>query len=432
MFRISSIVMLGLSCVLHVACDSVPWEAGRHDLSVVDGRIHRRDSGFTLRAIHEPDVCSRGAALSEMVPAMVRVAKVGGNTIAFDLTGFNDDGTELAGESVATVSAYADRAKDQRMAVLVRVVGEDGSEEYRRNAVATAAEALSGEARAAYWIDGPDAGALTAQFKQIAPHLVVAAPENGDITVTDNADEAGDSGLFLLRDALPNDPRSHANFVLWGGEETYAMLDEAYMTDAEKLDWTPDNTLLTEEEREEGFVSLFNGQDLDNWWPFNYGEDSFLVNDDGYIEWYQGGAGAIMTAKRYDNFILRLEYNVTERDGNSGVFVRAPRAARQSRIGFEFQILGDSYLEEPDDQSTGSVYDVQEALTVAARPEGEWNEVELMLDGPRYRALLNGVVVQDTDFDEIEEMQYRLRRGFIGLQDHGDHILFRNVRIKEL
>ncbi len=432
MFRSHSVLILLTLSVLCASCASMPWEAGRYDLSVEDGRIQRRDSGFTLRAIHEPDVCARGAELSAMVPIMARVAEVGGNTIAFDLCGFNEDGTELAAESVATVSAYADRARNQRMAVLVRVIGEGGTAEFRRNAVATAAKALYNEARAAYWIDGPDAAALAARFKDVAPHLVLAAPENGDVTVTDDPSEAGDSGLFLLKDALPRDPHGDVNYVLADLQEAYALLDAAYMREAEKADWMPDNSMLSEEEREEGFVALFNGRDLDNWWPFNYGEDSFYVNEDGYIEFHGSGAGAVMTNKRYDNFILRFEYNITEKDGNSGVFLRAPRAARQSKIGFEFQIIGDSYLTEPHDTSTGAVYDVLAPLTVAARPEGEWNEVELVLNGPHYRAKLNGVLVQDVNFDEVEEMRYRLRRGFIGLQDHSDHVLFRNVRIKEL
>ena len=94
--------------------------------------------------------------------------------------------------------------------------------------------------------------------------------------------------------------------------------------------------------------------------------------------------------------------------------------------------MGDSYLTEPHKNSTAAVYDVLPALAVAARPEGEWNEVEIMLDGSHLKATLNGVLVQDTNFDEVEELRYRLRRGFIGLQDHDNYILFRNVRVKEL
>ena len=79
-----------------------------------------------------------------------------------------------------------------------------------------------------------------------------------------------------------------------------------------------------------------------------------------------------------------------------------------------------------------ALYDVLPAIKVAARPEGEWNEVEIMLTGPYLKATLNGVLVQDVNFDEHEELRYRLRRGFIDLQDHDSYVLFRNVRIKEL
>lgn len=419
-------------CVLFNACVSIPWVAGRNDFKIVGDQLYRRDSSFTLRAIHEPGLCAKGPAFEHMVSAMARVADVGGNTIAFDLCGISDDGLEIDPDSVATISAYAERAYDQRMGVLVRVLSEAGDAEFRRNAAAAAAQALFHEARAVYWIDGPDAPALAAQFKKIAPHLVLAAPENGDITLTRDVTEAGDSGLFLLADAVPQDPRGKVNFVLPGTDAAYNLLDEVYMTEAERTPWTPDNTLLSEEEREEGFVSLFNGQDLDNWWSFNHGEESFRINEAAHIEWYQRGAGALMSRERYGDFILRLDYMVTESDANSGVFLRAPRAARQSKIGFEFQIMGDSHLDEPDHQSTASVYDVLPATAVAVRPEGEWNEVEVKLDGPHYRAKLNGVLVQDVNFDEIEEMRYRLRRGFIGLQDHGDYVVFRNIRIKTL
>ena len=54
--------------------------------------------------------------------------------------------------------------------------------------------------------------------------------------------------------------------------------------------------------------------------------------------------------------------------------------------------------------------DVVPALTVATRPEGEWNELEIMLQGSHLRATLNGTVVQDLNFDEVEELRYRLGR----------------------
>jgi len=418
--------------VIFTGCASVHHPLGRDAITVRRGGIYRNDTVLTLQAVHEPDLCAKGSALAVMVPAMARVAAAGGNAVAFDLCGFSDNGKAISDESIAVVSAYTDRAKGQRMAVIVRIVGDDGTKRFRRNAVKTAAKALTHETKALYWIDGPDAANLAKQFKRLAPHLVVAAPQNGDLIVTANSDTAGDSGLYLLTGALPKNPRGNVNYVLPGSDATYAMLDKIYMSDAEKASWTPDNSMLSEEERAEGFISLFNGRDLNNWWSFYHGKESFRVNADGHIECYQSGAGGIMTNRRYDNYILRLEYKLLEKDANSGIHLRAPRAARQSKIGFEFQIMGDSYLTEPHKNSTAAVYDVVPALTTAARPEGEWNEVEIMLNGPRLKAVLNDVLVQDVNFDEVEELRYRLRRGFIGLQDHDSYVEFKNVRLKEL
>lgn len=428
-----SLILLSLVCILLSSCATVPLRmAGGDDFRIVDNQLYRNDDSFPLHAVYEPEMCAKGAALEYMIPAMAKIAEVGGNAIAFDLCGFEDNGTKLTQESISTVSTYAKRAKDQRMALIVRVLGNGNCSYCRRNAVATAAKTLSDVTTAVYWIDGPDAAQLANRFKKISPHLVVAAPDNGDLKITDSSKEAGDSGVFLLTDTLPLNPRGNVNYVLPGKPESYALMEDAYTTDVEKTDWTPDNSMLSEDEQAAGFVSLFNGKDLNNWWPFKEGVESFRVNDDGYIECYQSGAEAIMSNKRYGNFILRLEYNIADKDANSGIHLRAPRDARQSKIGFEFQIMGDSYLTEPHKNSTAAVYDVLPALTVAARPEGEWNEVEIMLDGPHLKATLNGILVQDVNFDEVEELRYRLRRGFIDLQDHDNYVLFRNVRVKEL
>ena len=428
----SLLVLLLLSSMVMPACATANIELAKDRLKVESGQIYRRDKSFTVRAVHVPDLCAKGTELKHMVPAMARIGEVGANAIAFDLCGFSEDGRTLDPAAVETVSTYALRAKDQRMVLVVRVLGQSTDESFRNNAVRTAARALAAEQLAFYWIDGPDAGALAREFKSLAPTLLVAAPEHGDVQTTCDAAEAGKSGLFFLVDSLPEDPWGDVNYLLPSTEETYALLDEAYTNEVEKLPWTPDNSLLSEEERAEGFISLFNGKDLDKWWNYYHGKESFRVTDEGYIECYQSGAGGLITRDRYSDFILRLEYMQSEPDANSGIHLRVPRAARQSKLGFEFQLLADAGLEEPHSTSTGSIYDVLAAQAVAVKKEGEWNSVEIMLMGPHYKATLNGIVVQDVNFDEIEEMKYRLRRGFIGLQDHDDHVVFRNVRFKVL
>ena len=127
---------------------------------------------------------------------------------------------------------------------------------------------------------------------------------------------------------------------------------------------------------------------------------------------------------------LCLEWKIEE-GGNSGIFLRAPRAARCSRIGMEFQLRGD-HGREPTDDSTGAIYDVLAPVVNAGRPAGEWNEVEILLDGTYLKATLNGQIVHDIDFHDHPGLQFRLRRGFIGLQDHGNYVAFRNIRLLRL
>jgi hypothetical protein len=68
----------------------------------------------------------------------------------------------------------------------------------------------------------------------------------------------------------------------------------------------------------------------------------------------------------------------------------------------------------------------------ASKPSGEWNRVEIRCEGSRVTATLNGETVQDVDFSQDPELAHRLREGFIMLQDHGNRVAYRNVRLKEL
>jgi hypothetical protein len=97
----------------------------------------------------------------------------------------------------------------------------------------------------------------------------------------------------------------------------------------------------------------------------------------------------------------------------------------------EFQLQGDSGTPVTN-QTSGAVYVVLPPRVNAAKPEGEWNSVEVTLNGPKLKAVLNGEVIQDTNLDDTEELRPRLRRGFIGLQDHASYVAFRNIRVKKL
>jgi len=395
---------------------------------VSNGKLMRGTKAFTCRAIHTPELAQSTAQISEMVPAFVRTGEVGGTALWYDLPGLSQDGTTIDPTTVATITAIGERAKDTRLAIILRVPGPDGDPEFRRKATETAAEAFKQVPSVLYWFDGEDGPALAKAFKKRAPKCVTLAAKNGDIRVTTDATPKG--GQWFLRGAIPTFKDSDTHCLIDGGEAGYAAMEEGRKTDIERAPWTPDNSVLTQEERDEGFIALFNGKDLSGWWLFGDIEDGFRVKDNA-IEWVREGGGALMSHDRYDNFILRFEYRVDKEDGNSGVFIRAPRAARQSKLGMEFQLRGD-HGKEPGTGQTGAVYDVLPALTNPSKPNGEWNSVEITFNGPHLHATLNGTLIQDVNFDEHEELKHRLRRGFIGLQDHNSPSAWRNIRIKPL
>ena len=405
---------------------------GKYQFHVRDGRLMRGASVFTLNAIETPDLAAPGATLGDVAAKLNRASEVGADSVCFELQGFSEDGASFPREAQRTVKRIMEQATWRRMGALCRVFAKDAPQDqaYRRRAVKAAAAALERENRAVYWIDGPDCAALAAAFKEIAPDLAVAAEQGGDVTVVSAVPENPEGGPYLVAGEMPlRELRETYNYVMPGTDEAYAAFDKAMADPAELQPWTPDNSVLSEAERADGWISLFDGKSLDGWWIQGSNKKGFRVKD-GAIEWAGPGATMLMTHDRYDNYILRLEWKIIKK-GNSGMSLRIPRANRASKIGMEFQLQGD-YGREPEKHITGAIYDVAAPRVNAGKPPMEWNEVEITLDGPKLKAVLNGQVVQDRNLDEDDELRYRLRRGFIGLQDHGCYVAFRNIRIKPL
>lgn len=194
-------------------------------------------------------------------------------------------------------------------------------------------------------------------------------------------------------------------------------------------------SVLSEQEKREGFVPLFNGQDFSGWVV----PDASWQIKDGVLVCTGRPGGWLRSEKRYENFILRGEFKISK-GGNSGVFVRAPMFGRASRIGMEMQIL-DDYGRPPSKTSTGSIYDAVAPAKNASKPAGEWNSFEITCNRRRVRIVLNNVEVVNVNLDdpainsrlpETHKLYKRQRRGYIGLQNHGSYVEFRNLRLKEL
>lgn len=421
------VLLIGTSAVAQITETSEVRSA----FSVRGGVLVRGQDAFTFRAIDVPGLLSSPPAIATLAPPLNRISAAGGNTICFDLYGLSADGHAVSQEGVNAVAAALEQITWRKLGAVCRVFGADAPKDaaYRLAAAQAAASAFKTERRMVYWIEGADCAELVKAFKKEAPKLVVAAAEGGDLRVVTS--ESGDASAapLLLAGALPKDPRGSVHFVLPPADASYTGLDAALADPIESQPWTPDPNALSEAERADGWTALFDGKSLDGWWVLGKNKEGFAVRN-GAIEWQKVGAVALMSRDRYKDFILRLEWKIADR-GNSGVFLRAPRANRSSKIGMEFQLQGD-YGDTPVKDTSGAIYDVVPPLKNAVKPSGEWNAVEITVHGSKVKALLNGELVQDIDLDTIEELKYRLREGFIGLQDHNRPIGFRNIRIKKL
>lgn len=213
-------------------------------------------------------------------------------------------------------------------------------------------------------------------------------------------------------------------------------------------------------EKQADWVSLFDGKTTKGWrgaympafpekgWKV---EDGCLVHD-AATGGESNSGGDIITEKQYTNFELELEFNIAP-GGNSGIkyFVQEmnPRPAG-SAIGCEFQILDDdkhpdAKLGKDGNRTIGSLYDLIPAKNKKPNPPGSWNKARVVVRGEKVQHYLNDdLVVNYTRGDDtwralVATSKYRdkpsfgeAKSGHILLQDHGDLVKFRNIRIREL
>jgi hypothetical protein len=216
---------------------------------------------------------------------------------------------------------------------------------------------------------------------------------------------------------------------------------------------TPLNT-LTDAEKAAGWRLLWDGQTTNGWrlpqsdafpmkrWEITNGVLTVLASGRGL----SGGGGDIISKERFSQFELSADFMITE-GANGGIkyFVQPNLAA----IGPEYQLLDD--LRHPDakagrngDRTLGSLYDLLPAIT--NKPPcaiGEWNTVRIVADGKHVEHWLNGVKVLEYERGSesfrkaVAQSKFANTPGFgewpdghILLQDHGNRVSFRNIKIR--
>jgi hypothetical protein len=195
---------------------------------------------------------------------------------------------------------------------------------------------------------------------------------------------------------------------------------------------------ITEEELADGFVPLIgeweNGGFNKHGWN-HYGPGWFTLDHETGILASHGGMGLMWySAEMLGDFVLRLEFNTSVPDSNSGIFLRVPEMVTSDEYiyhSFEIQI----HATAPEAvHRTGAVYDAEAPSEDRAREPGEWNDMEISFVGDRITVSLNGAQVTDWVAEPRGKISDFASRGYIGLQNHDweTSVYFRNIRVKKL
>ena len=204
------------------------------------------------------------------------------------------------------------------------------------------------------------------------------------------------------------------------------------------------------------WIALFDGTSLDNWRGYLSEEiHSEWSIDDGAMLFTPGGKGGknIITKQKFNSFILSLEWKISE-GGNSGIFwsVFENEKFREAyQTGPEIQVLDNERHPDakanPKYHQAGALYDMVQPVHDVCKPAGEWNTCVIKIDHKSNsgKVTLNDTVIVEFDVHGekwdalVANSKFKGWEGFgkyqtghIGLQDHGDKVWYRNIKIKEL
>jgi len=201
---------------------------------------------------------------------------------------------------------------------------------------------------------------------------------------------------------------------------------------------------------EAGFVRLFNGKDLSGW---IVGPEKSWVVEDGAIALKRQMDGKehnldyLWAKDTYGDFILDLEFNVPPQ-ANSGVFLRTSDLKDPVYTGIEIQIANSYGRSDLSRGGTaGAIYDCLAPTANAVKKPGEWNRLRVTCQGSKIVVVMNGRQVIDMDLDRWTEpnknpdgtpnkfpraLKDFARTGYVGFQDHGRPVQYRNIRVKRL
>lgn len=203
---------------------------------------------------------------------------------------------------------------------------------------------------------------------------------------------------------------------------------------------------LTDAEKKSGWKLLFDGKTTDGWRNYKQDEisDGWKV-ENGAIVWAKRRAGDIITEKKYGRFELSIEYKISK-GGNSGVmFHVAETKGPPWNTGPEIQVQDN--INGHDPQKAGWLYQLYQPSgdTDATRPPGQWNQLYIRINQDDCEVCMNGVryyrfKLGDRKWNElVAKSKFARYEGFgnqgeghICLQDHGNEVAYRNIKVREI
>lgn len=196
--------------------------------------------------------------------------------------------------------------------------------------------------------------------------------------------------------------------------------------------WADDPNSLTEKEEKAGFQALFNGKDLEGWTQGG----NWLVRDGALQRDGKGGSLVYSAQKIPDDFELRFQWKVGK-GSNSGVYYRPGQ--------YEYQILDNAVHGDGRNprSSAASLYFCMAPSHDATKPVGQWNTGRIICQGTVIQHWLNGEKVIDFDYADPEcaaNVEMLRKRGGkladrganLSLQDHGDPVAYRAIKLRQL
>ena len=185
-------------------------------------------------------------------------------------------------------------------------------------------------------------------------------------------------------------------------------------------------------------TSLLEDDSLAHWEGAGQPAEACWEVQDGVLNGLRSKGPWLRSRKEYGDFNFRLQYRV-EAGANSGVYVRVPANGNHHRdseaqppAGFEVQILDDSakkYAKLKPYQFCGSVYDIAGADPKVSKAPGQWNTLEINCDGQNITTIHNGKVIVRVTPEKYPLIKLRSPKGYLGLQNHGGGVSFKNLRI---